>query len=89
MEFLYDLQFWEAKRILKGYENRNRSLNELLRLNAYYTCFAFRKNDEGRVPRDIFEFPWERDRKRKSLQEISDEQVQDELDMINALNAAG
>lgn len=49
-EFLYDIEFWEARRILRGYERRNMLSNQLLRLTAYFSCFAFRENKSAKTP---------------------------------------
>ena len=49
--FLYDLQFWEIRRIVKGYRRRDILKYQLLRLCAYMSCFSMR-DAEGTKPED-------------------------------------
>ena len=49
--FLYDLQFWEVRRIIKGYRRRDILKYLLLRLCAYMSCFSMR-DAEGKKPED-------------------------------------
>ena len=49
--FLYDLQFWEIRRIVKGYRRRDILKYQLLRLCAYMSCFSMR-DAEGKKPED-------------------------------------
>ena len=51
-EFLYDLQFWEVRRIVRGYERRNILNYQLLRLTAYSSFFSMRDNKEGLSPQE-------------------------------------
>lgn len=52
-EFLYDIQFWEARRIIRGYRNRDRLTHQLLAECAYAAMFAMR-DPKGKTVRDIF-----------------------------------
>ena len=52
-EFLYDLRFWEVRRIIRGYRNRDRLKHQLLAECAYAAMFAMR-DPKGKTPRDIF-----------------------------------
>ena len=52
-EFLYDLRFWEVRRIIRGYRNRDRLTHQLLAECAYAAMFAMR-DPKGKTPRDIF-----------------------------------
>jgi hypothetical protein len=49
--FLYDLQFWEIRRIVKGYRRRDILKYQLLRLCAYMSCFSMR-DAEGKKPEE-------------------------------------
>lgn len=49
--FLYDLQFWEVRRIVKGYRRRDILKYQLLRLCAYTSCFSMR-DAEDKKPED-------------------------------------
>lgn len=83
-EFLYDIQFWEARRIIQGYENRNRTLSETTRLAAFYALFAMRENKNGTTPRDLITFPWEHDTQSDIPDEDEIAELQQELAMLNA-----
>ena len=52
-EFLYDIRFWEARRIIRGYRKRNRLLHQLIAENVYASTFAFR-GSEGKTVKDMF-----------------------------------
>jgi hypothetical protein len=64
-EFLYDLQFWEARRILKGYQARHRNLWSATRWQTYNIMAAW--NGKGlseagiHGPADLLQFPWDKD----------------------------
>ena len=52
-EFLYDLCFWEVRRIIRGYRKRNRLTHQLLAECVYATIHVMR-DPKGKTPRDIF-----------------------------------
>ena len=52
-EFLYDIRFWEVRRIVRGYRRRDRLKHQLIAMCAYNAMFAFRGN-EGKRPVDLF-----------------------------------
>lgn len=52
-EFLYDLRFWEVRRIIRGYRNRDRLTHQLLAECAFAAMFSMR-DPKGKTPRDIF-----------------------------------
>ena len=52
-EFLYDLRFWEVRRIVRGYRNRDRLKHQLMAVCAYNTMYAMR-DPKGKTVRDIF-----------------------------------
>ena len=54
-EFLYDIKFWEARRILRGYRKRGRIFMQLLAENVYASTFAFR-GSEGKTVKDMFDY---------------------------------
>ena len=81
-EFLYDIDFWEAQRIFRGYENRDRTLLWLLRLNAYYTRYVMRENNEGCKASDLITFPWE----TSPADDITEEDVASIVAEIEAIN---
>ena len=52
-EFLYDIKFWEARRIIRGYRKRGKIFMQLLAENVYASTFAFR-GSEGKTVKDMF-----------------------------------
>ena len=52
-EFLYDLQFWEVRRIVRGYRRRDRLKHQLMAECAYAAIFAMR-DPKGKTARDLF-----------------------------------
>jgi hypothetical protein len=60
-EFLYDIKFWEARRILRGYRKRGKIFMQLLAENVYASTFAFRGN-EGKTVKNMFPSLFEDDR---------------------------
>lgn len=52
-EFLYDLRFWEVRRIVRGYRNRDRLKHQLMAECAFAAMFAMR-DPKGKSVRDIF-----------------------------------
>ena len=52
-EFLYDLRFWEVRRIVKGYRQRDRLKNQLIAECAYAAMFAMR-DSKGKTVADMF-----------------------------------
>ena len=74
-EFLYDLRFWEVRRIVRGYRNRDRLKHQLMAECAYAAMFAMR-DPKGKTPRDIFPslFPTDQDDATDSVP-IDDKEV--------------
>ena len=52
-EFLYDIQFWEVRRIIRGYRRRDWLKHQLLAECAYATIYAMR-DPKGKTVADIF-----------------------------------
>jgi hypothetical protein len=52
-EFLYDIQFWEVRRIIRGYRNRDRLKHQLMAECAYAATFATR-DPKGKSVKDLF-----------------------------------
>lgn len=77
-EFLYELRFWEVRRIVRGYRNRDRLKHQLMAECAYAAMFAMR-DPKGKTVRDIFPSLFQDDddhsddlteEERKELQEL-------------------
>lgn len=52
-EFLYEVQFWEVRRILRGYRRRDRLKHQLIAECAYAAIYAMR-DPKGKTVSDIF-----------------------------------
>ena len=60
-------------------------MQELQRLTAYYSLYAMRENMDGTKPKDLYSFPWERE--KNTMPPISADEIaelQAEMDAINA-----
>lgn len=84
-EFLYDIKFWEARRILRGYRKRGRIFMQLLAENVYASTFAFR-GSEGKTVKDMFPAIFEDD-DYDMEPPLSDEDRQELEDLMAAENA--
>ena len=84
-EFLYDIRFWEARRIIRGYRKRGKIFMQLLAENVYASTFAFR-GSEGKTVKDLFPAIFEDD-DYDMEPPISDEDRQELEDLMEAENA--
>ena len=50
---MYDICYWEVRRIIRGYRRRGKLNQQLMALCAYSAMYAMR-NSEGKKPKDIF-----------------------------------
>jgi hypothetical protein len=80
--FLYDLQFWELRRIVKGYRRRDILKYQLLRLCAYMSCFSMR-DAEGKKPEDWLPFSFD-----KEEETTAPPMEQKDIDDLQALMAS-
>ena len=83
-EFLYDIKFWEARRILRGYRKRGKIFMQLLAENVYASTFAFR-GSEGKTVKDMFPSLFEDDRDMGPG--ITEEEQNELLELMAAENA--
>lgn len=64
-EFLYEISFWEARRIMRGYRNRYRDMWSAIRWHAYRIMGAIPYTDLEKAgirrPTDLIKFPWDND----------------------------
>lgn len=84
-EFLYDLRFWEVRRIIRGYRNRDRLKHQLMAECVYAATYAMR-DPKDKTVEDLFPMLFEED--DYELPDISDEEVSDLQADIDAYNAA-
>ena len=84
-EFLYDVRFWEVRRIVRGYRNRDRLKHQLMAECAYAAMFAMR-DPKGKTVADIFPMLFENDDEEKEPT-LTDEEcagLQADMDAWNA-----
>ncbi len=84
-EFLYDIRFWEAKRIIRGYRRRNILSYQLQRIQAWASMFCM-GNPKHVKPTDIFKLYFDADEELSAPPMTEDEikEIQGEIDAINA-----
>lgn len=85
-EFLYDIKFWEARRIIRGYRKRGKIFMQLLAENVYASTFAFR-GSEGKTVKDMFPTIFE-DADDYEMEPAITEEEQDELQALMAAENA-
>ena len=83
-EFLYEILFWEAKRIIRGYRRRNILQYQLLRLDAFCAAHSM-GNPKGTTPTDWLPLPFDDDIDDDDPP-ISEEEQNELLDMIAEMN---
>lgn len=84
-EFLYDIKFWEARRILRGYRKRGKIFMQLLAENVFASTYAFR-GSEGNTPQKMFPMLFEEE-ERDMESPLSEEDRNMLQGLIDAENA--
>ena len=84
-EFLYDLRFWEGRRIIRGYRRRDLLKHQLMAECGYAATYAMR-DPQGKTVADMFPmlFDFDDDDDEPPL---TKEDVDDLLADINAYNS--
>ena len=85
-EFLYDLRFWEVRRIVRGYRNRDRLKYQLMAECTYAAMFAMR-DPKGKTVADMFPMLFENDDDEEMEPTLTDEEcagLQADMDAWNA-----
>lgn len=85
-EFLYEIKFWEVRRIIRGYRRRDRLKHQLLAECAYASIYAMR-DPKGKSVTDIFPGIFEDDDEYEAQPEMSDEDYNDLQDLMANYNA--
>lgn len=88
-EFLYEICFWEARRIVRGFNKRNRLTNQLLAESVYATIHVMR-DPKGKTPEDMFPMLFEDDDEEDLEPQLTPEEcagLQADMDAFNAMNA--
>jgi hypothetical protein len=83
---MYEVQFWEVRRIIRGYRKRNKLTNQLLAESIYATIHIMR-DPQGKTPSDMFPQLFKNDADEDENSPLTDEDAinfQKELDAINS-----
>ena len=83
-EFLYDIRFWEVRRIIRGYRQRDRLKHQLIAECAYTAMYAMR-DPQGKTVADMFPMLFDYDDDDEPP--LTKEDVDDLLADINAYNS--
>jgi hypothetical protein len=84
-EFLYDLRFWEVRRIIRGYRQRDRLKHQLIAECTYAAMFAMR-DPKGKTVADMFPMLFEDDDDYDEPP-ISEKEVADMQAFMKAFNS--
>jgi hypothetical protein len=85
-EFLYDIRFWEVRRIVRGYRQRDRLKHQLIAECTYAAMFAMR-DPQGKTVADMFPMLFDYD-DDDDEPPISTEDAEELLAMMDAINAS-
>ena len=84
-EFLYDIRFWEVRRIIRGYRRRDTLKHQLLAECAYATIYAMR-DPKGKTVADIFPMLFD-DEDEEEEPPITEEEVENLQQLMADINA--
>ena len=85
-EFLYDLRFWEVRRIIRGYRRRDWLKHQLLAEIVYAATFAMR-DPKGKTVSDMFPMLFDDDEEEDDEPPITKEDVADLQQLMASINA--
>lgn len=84
-EFLYEIRFWEVRRIIRGYRRRDWLKHQLLAECAYATIYAMR-DPKGKTVADIFPMLFD-DEDEDNEPPITEEEVDNLQQLMADINA--
>ena len=82
-EFLYDIRFWEVRRIIRGYRRRDRLKHQLMAECAYAAIYAMR-DPNGKTVADTFPMLFDDDDDEPPITKEEEAELQAEMDFINS-----
>ena len=85
-EFLYDLRFWEVRRIIRGYRRRDKLKHQLMAECVFAAIYAMR-DPKGKTVADMFPMLFEEDEDSENEPQITEDEVamlQAEMAAMNA-----
>lgn len=83
-EFLYDLRFWEVRRIIRGYRRRDWLKHQLL-AECVYAAIHVMRDPQGKTVADMFPMLFEYDEDDEpplTKEDVAD--LQAEMDALNS-----
>ena len=80
-EFLYDIQFWEVRRIIRGYRRRDRLKHQLMAQCVYAATYAMR-DAKGKTVKDMFPILFEDDDDDEPENPLTEEDQQHLIDLM-------
>lgn len=81
-EFLYELQFWEVQRIIKGYRRRDRLTHQLLAETVYATIHTMRGSN-GKTVKDFFPELFEDEEDKEHVTVLTEADLAYERDLMD------
>jgi hypothetical protein len=85
-EFLYDIRFWEVRRLIRGYRQRDLLKHQLMAECAYAATYAMR-DSQGKTVADMF--PMLFDNEEAEEQILSEKERDEMLSLIDEVNGQG
>jgi hypothetical protein len=83
-EFLYEIQFWEVRRIIRGYRRRDILKHQLLAEVVYAATFSMR-DPRGKTVKDMFPSIFAEE-KENVAPTLTDEDRNELQELMNAIN---
>ena len=87
-EFLYDLRFWEVRRIVRGHRKRDRLKHQLMAECAYAAIYAMR-DPKGKTVADMFPQIFKDDDDYDDEPPITDDEAADLQSLMDRMNHQG
>lgn len=88
-EFLYEIDFWEARRIVKGYDRRHASMWSAIRWQTYCIMQTIPYTDLKKAgiyrPTDLIKFPWDMEAENEDLP--SEDEVRELQELMASMNS--
>ena len=85
-EFLYEIRFWEVRRIIRGYRRRDTLKHQLLAECAYAAIYAMR-DPNGKTVTDMFPSLFEEDGEPDESDTITQADVDDLQQLMATITA--
>ena len=85
-DFLYEIDFWEARRLIRGYDRRQRALWSAARWHAFNIMSAMPYCDLKKAgihsPTDLIRFPWDTEQESP----VTDDEVAELQELMRVAN---